>query len=65
MDAWLGMRRSWAKSCTYDEPAWPGVNFGQALVSCLEAMGPTTLRPVCALAVLGARATTALLAWSR
>jgi DNA-binding CsgD family transcriptional regulator len=40
----------------------PGADFGQALVSCLERMGPTTLRLGCALAVLGTRATTALLA---
>ena len=40
----------------------PGADFGQAMVSCLERMGTTTLRLVCALAVLGTRATTALLA---
>jgi DNA-binding CsgD family transcriptional regulator/putative Ca2+/H+ antiporter (TMEM165/GDT1 family) len=40
----------------------PGADFGQALVSCLERMGPTTLRLACALAVLGTQATTALLA---
>jgi DNA-binding CsgD family transcriptional regulator len=40
----------------------PGADFGQALVSCLERMGPATLRLACALAVLGTQATTALLA---
>lgn len=40
----------------------PGAAFGQALVSCLERMGPVTLRLACALAVLGPQATTALLA---
>lgn len=40
----------------------PGADFGQALVSCLERMGPATLRLACALAVLGTQATTPLLA---
>jgi DNA-binding CsgD family transcriptional regulator len=40
----------------------PGAAFGQALVSCLERMGPATLRLACALAVLGTQATTSLLA---
>ncbi len=40
----------------------PGADFGQALVSCLERMGAATLRLACALAVLGAQASTALLA---
>ncbi|HKS48209.1 MAG TPA: AAA family ATPase [Amycolatopsis sp.] len=40
----------------------PGTDFAQALVSCLGRMGLEALRLACALAVLGAQASTALLA---